>query len=53
MTDYRECIDLIESHVKQFTLEELEAKNAAIRQAGVTCMKWTDFQKTEHVRSTE
>ncbi|KAK5140516.1 hypothetical protein LTR04_002966 [Oleoguttula sp. CCFEE 6159] len=48
MTDYHECIDLIESHVKQFTAAELEEMNAARRQAGVTCMKWEDFKQTSH-----
>lgn len=51
MTDYRESIDLIESHVKQFTLDELERMNAERRQAGVICMKWEEFQKTPHVRT--
>ena len=49
MTEYRDCINLIESHVKQFTAEELEIKNAELRQAGVTCIQWQDFQKTKHV----
>ncbi|TKA70291.1 hypothetical protein B0A49_05571, partial [Cryomyces minteri] len=48
MTDYHVCIDLIESHVKQFTAAELEEMNAARRQAGVTCMKWEDFKQTSH-----
>ncbi|KAL6709396.1 hypothetical protein ACN47E_001803 [Coniothyrium glycines] len=48
MTDYHECITLIEDHVKQFTVEELEKMNAEIKQAGVTCLKWDDFQATEH-----
>ena len=51
MTDYHACIDLIESHVKQFSTEELEKVNAEKRQAGVTCLKWEDFKKTKHVRS--
>ena len=49
MTDYRECIKLIESHVKQFTAAELERMNAEKRQAGVTCMRWEDFKKTDYV----
>ncbi|KAF2139567.1 uncharacterized protein K452DRAFT_289573 [Aplosporella prunicola CBS 121167] len=48
MTDYHECIKLIESHVKQFTAEELEKMNAERRQAGVTAMKWEDFKETNH-----
>ncbi|RAL68732.1 hypothetical protein DID88_007430 [Monilinia fructigena] len=34
LTDYRECIDVIEKHVKQYTAEELEVMNAEISQAG-------------------
>lgn len=48
LTDYRECIDTIESHVKQFTVEELEKMNARERQAGVPALKWEDFKKTNH-----
>ncbi|KAG4025932.1 hypothetical protein MFRU_048g00430 [Monilinia fructicola] len=48
LTDYRECIDVIEKHVKQYTAEELEVMNAAISQAGVTALKWEDFKKTSH-----
>ncbi|KAJ9668186.1 hypothetical protein H2201_001615 [Coniosporium apollinis] len=51
MTDYRECVDLIESHVKQYTAEELEAMNAKHRQAGVTALKWEDFKNTPHGRA--
>jgi len=49
MTDYHECIKLIEEHVKQYTAEELEVMNAKVRQAGVTCLKWEDFKQTSHV----
>lgn len=49
MNDYHESIDLIESHVKRFTVAELEKENAEKRQAGVTCMKREDFQKTDYV----
>jgi hypothetical protein len=49
LEDYHECITLIESHVKQFTLEELEAMNARYKQAGVTCFKPEEFKETEHV----
>ncbi|TVY59043.1 Succinyl-CoA--L-malate CoA-transferase beta subunit, partial [Lachnellula suecica] len=48
LTEYRQCIDVIESHVKQFTAAELEEMNAREKQAGVTALKWEDFQKTEH-----
>ena len=50
LTGYRECIDTIERHVKRFTAAELEVMNAKERQAGVTALKWDDFQKTNHVR---
>ncbi|KAF2194940.1 CoA-transferase family III [Zopfia rhizophila CBS 207.26] len=48
LTDYHECINTIEDHVKQFTADELEEMNAKAKQAGVTCLKWEDFQKTQH-----
>jgi hypothetical protein len=48
MTDYHECIKLIEDHVKQFTADQLEEMNWEIKQAGVTCLKWEDFQATHH-----
>lgn len=50
MTDYMECIKLIESHVKKFTAEELEKMNAEKKQAGVTALKWEQFKETNHVR---
>lgn len=49
MTGYRECIDLIESHVMKYTADELEKMNADRRQAGVTCLKWEQFNQTSHV----
>lgn len=49
LTGYRECIEAIEGHVKRFTTTELELMNARDRQAGVTALKWDDFQKTNHV----
>ncbi|KAG9233979.1 CoA-transferase family III domain-containing protein [Amylocarpus encephaloides] len=51
LTDYRTCIDTIESHVKRFTAVELESMNAKLGQAGVTALKWEDFKKTEHGRT--
>ncbi|KAF2020610.1 CoA-transferase family III [Aaosphaeria arxii CBS 175.79] len=48
LTDYHECIKIIEDHVKQFTVDELEEMNAKIKQAGVTCLKWEDFKATQH-----
>jgi hypothetical protein len=52
LTDYHECINTIESHVKKFTLEELEAMNAKHKQAGVSCLKPEEFKATEHVCPT-
>jgi hypothetical protein len=49
LTEYHECINVIESHVKQFTADELEQMNAREKQAGVTAFKWEEFQKTPHV----
>jgi len=48
LTDYHECIRIIEDHVKQFTADELEEMNSKIKQAGVTCLKWEEFQATQH-----
>lgn len=50
LTGYRECIDTIEAHVKQFSAAELEEMNARERQAGTTALKWEDFKETSHVR---
>jgi hypothetical protein len=49
LVGYRECIDTIERHVKRFTATELELMNARERQAGVTALRWDDFQKSNHV----
>jgi hypothetical protein len=49
LTDYRVCLDTIESHVKKFTAAQLEDMNARERQAGVTALKWDDFKRTNHV----
>ncbi|KAB5540451.1 CAIB/BAIF family protein [Coniochaeta sp. 2T2.1] len=43
-----EISDTIESHVQQFTIEELEQMNKERRQAGVTAMKYPDFIATPH-----
>jgi hypothetical protein len=48
LTDYHEIIKIIEGHMKQYTADELEEMNSKIKQAGVTCIKWEDFQTTEH-----
>jgi hypothetical protein len=50
MTGYRECIDLIESHVMKYTAAELEKMNTDRRQAGITCLKREQFNQTSHVR---
>jgi hypothetical protein len=51
LTDYHECIKVIEDHVKQYTVDQLEEMNQQIGQAGVTCLKWEDFQRTQHGRT--
>jgi hypothetical protein len=48
LTDYHECINVIEEHVKQYTCDQLEEMNWKIKQAGVTCLKFEDFQTTHH-----
>ncbi|KAL9085250.1 MAG: hypothetical protein Q9165_007684 [Trypethelium subeluteriae] len=48
VTEYHDCINTIESKVKQFSAEQLEEMNAARRQAGVTCYKPEEFRATEH-----
>jgi len=49
LTDYQECINVIESHVKKFTIPELEKMNAREKQAGVPVIKWEEFKQTNHV----
>jgi hypothetical protein len=46
LTDYHECIKIIEEQVKQFTVDQLEEINSGIKPAGVTCLKWENFQET-------
>ncbi|KAH7418130.1 CoA-transferase family III domain-containing protein [Cadophora sp. MPI-SDFR-AT-0126] len=48
LTDYQECINVIESHVKKFTIPELEKMNAREKQAGVPVIKWEEFKQTNH-----
>ncbi|KAI9737486.1 MAG: hypothetical protein M1834_009641 [Cirrosporium novae-zelandiae] len=48
MTDYHEIIKLIESHVVKFSAKELEKMNEEKRQAGVTAIKWEEFQETDY-----
>ena len=52
ITGYRQAINLIESHVRKYTIAELEAMNAERKQAGVIAMKWEDFKETPHVGTT-
>ncbi|KAI8279680.1 hypothetical protein K4K60_005403 [Colletotrichum sp. SAR11_57] len=46
--DHDAIVDAIESHVKNFTTEELERMNAEKRQAGVPVLKHEDFLRTPH-----
>lgn len=48
LTEYHECIKIIEDRVRQFTADELEELNWKNKQAGVTCFKFEEFQATEH-----
>ena len=34
LTDYHQCIKVIEDHVKRYTVDELEEMNWQIKQAG-------------------
>lgn len=43
-------VSAIEGAVRNFTIDELEAMNAANKQAGVPVMKHEDFLETSHVR---
>jgi hypothetical protein len=48
---YRECINVIETHVKKFTVDKLEEMNKSEKQAGVEALKWENFKKSSHVSS--
>ncbi|KIM95055.1 hypothetical protein OIDMADRAFT_172141 [Oidiodendron maius Zn] len=48
LTDYQECIKTIESHVEKYSTTELEEMNARKHQAGVSVLKWEEFQQTSH-----
>ena len=50
LTDYEDIIKVIESHVEQYTVPELEKMNKDRRQAGVPALKYEDFIQTPHVR---
>lgn len=53
LTDYNDCIQLIESRMKEYSIAELENLNAKNRQAGVICLKYDDFEQMPYVRSPE
>lgn len=46
---HEQIVDVIESAVKKFTPDELEALNAKHRQAGVKALTHDQFLKTQHV----
>lgn len=46
--EYQQCIDIIESAVKNLTVEELEALNSDNGQAGVPALKFSEFLRTPH-----
>ena len=50
LTDYCHCMNVIESHMKNFTMAELEDLNAKNSQAGAACFKYEDFKQTLYVR---
>ncbi|KAK8147009.1 hypothetical protein G3M48_002260 [Beauveria asiatica] len=45
---HEQIVEVIESAVEQFTVDELEAMNKEHRQAGVKAFKHADFVKTPH-----
>lgn len=50
VTEYHDCINLIESHMKMLSAAELEEMNPKHRQAGAPCLKNEDFKKTQYSR---
>ncbi|KAF9878661.1 caib baif family enzyme [Colletotrichum karsti] len=48
LKDHKAIVNAIESHVKNFTVDELEKMNAEKRQAGVPVLKHEDFIRTPH-----
>ncbi|GJD04475.1 CoA-transferase family III [Colletotrichum higginsianum] len=48
LKDHDAIVQTIESHVKNFTVEELERMNGEKRQAGVPVLKHEDFIRTPH-----
>lgn len=51
VTDYRQCIDTIESAVRKLSVQELEQLNESYRQAGVPVLTKDQFVQTEHGRA--
>ncbi|GKT56499.1 CaiB/BaiF family enzyme [Colletotrichum tofieldiae] len=51
LKDHDAIVKAIESHVKNFTVDELERMNAEKRQAGVPVLKHEDFIRTQHGRT--
>jgi hypothetical protein len=47
----RDIVSVIESAVKRFSVQELEAMNLHHKQAGIPALKHEDFLKTLHVCS--
>ncbi|EFX04776.1 caib baif family enzyme [Grosmannia clavigera kw1407] len=50
LTEHKDIVDTIESHVEKYTIEELEELNAKHTQAGVPAFKHEEFLLTPHVR---
>jgi hypothetical protein len=48
LTEMADIVSTIESHVQKFTVSELETLNTQNHQAGVECMKHSDFLETPH-----
>jgi hypothetical protein len=48
MTDYRTCINTIESAVKKFTSQELDVMNVVHGQAGIPALTWDEFRRSSH-----
>lgn len=49
LKDHGAIVGVIESHVKNYTVDELEKMNAENRQAGVPVLKHEDFIRMPHV----
>ena len=52
LTTIEQITEEIESHVKKFTIDELEQMNKDLQQAGATAYKYEDFIATPHVGSS-